>query len=38
MKINLIIILTGVLLVCETAGNKVEYTYDEAGNRVEKTI
>ncbi len=36
MKINLMAILTSILLVCVTTDNVVEYTYDDAGNRVEK--
>lgn len=37
MRINLIAILTSVLLVfAATDNNVVEYTYDDAGNRIER--
>lgn len=37
MKINLITVLTSVLLVfAATNNNVVEYTYDDAGNRIER--
>ncbi len=38
MKINLIAIFVGILLVCALTDNVVEYTYDDAGNRIEKNI
>ena len=37
MKINLIAIITSILLVSAATANVVEYTYDDAGNRIEKT-
>jgi len=37
MKINLIAIITSILLVSAATDNVLEYTYDDAGNRIEKT-
>ena len=37
MKNSLIAFLASILLVCVVSDNVVEYTYDDAGNRIEKT-
>ena len=37
MRNNLIAIITSILLVFVASDNVVEYTYDDAGNRIEKT-
>lgn len=37
MRNNLITIIASILLVFVVSDNVVEYTYDDAGNRIEKT-